>query len=233
MITTEHFNFKQYEGTDLFNPLQVEAQNIASIDDNLYDVKTAAVQTATEIKNGTVHNITRRVTGASTIRFVATSDWNKGDTVTVDGVQVSALLPTGEVLPTGAWKINANVLAILTGTVLTVYTTAPVTNVDAYTLEGHRASYFMRAEAGAVKSKSLRVLLPATDWIASGSAFIQTVAVANVTANTNLIASPGDGYWSPSINNSVRAARQAAGTVTFQANSKPANDLYFNVIILG
>ena len=125
MKQTSHYKFKQYEGADLFNPLTVEAQNIQDIDAGMYANKTAAVQSATEVKSGTVHAITRTVPGASVIKFVATSDWTAGDTCTVDGVQVTALLTTGETLPTGAWKINASVLAILNGTVLTVFVSAP------------------------------------------------------------------------------------------------------------
>ena len=147
MKTTTNYGYKQYEGSDIFNPLTVEAQNIQSIDTNMGKNRDAAVQLATEIKSGTVHAITRSTTGAAVIRFVATSDWAQGDTCTVDGTQVSTLLPTGETLPDGAWKINSNVLAILTGTLLTVFTTAPAgggTEIDADTLQGHDAAYFMR-----------------------------------------------------------------------------------------
>lgn len=54
MKQTSHYKLKQYEGADLFNPLTVEAQNIQDIDNGMYANKTAAVQSATEVKSGTV-----------------------------------------------------------------------------------------------------------------------------------------------------------------------------------
>ena len=186
MKNTTNYNLKQYEGSDLFNPLTVEAQNVQSIDAGMYANKTAAVQTATELKSGTVHALTRSVPGAAVIRFVATSDWTSGDTCTVDGVQVTTLLTTGETLPTGAWKINANVLAILNGTVLTVFTSTPTGgggDIDADTLQGHDAAYFMSRADGALKSVGSTVLLNNGNWTESGSVYVQTVAVGGVTAD--------------------------------------------------
>lgn len=236
MKTTTNYNFKQYEGTDIFNPLTVEAQNIQSIDTNMGKNRDAAVQLATEIKSGTVHAITRSTPGAPVIRFVATSDWVQGDTCTVDGVQVSTLLTTGETLPGGAWKINANVLAVLNGTVLTVFTSTPSgggTEIDADTLNGHDAAYFMSREDGALKSVGSTVLLNNGNWAQSGSAYTQTVAVAGVTADSNVVTSPSATGWVKSQENNVRCTAQAAGTLTFTADSIPDASIYFNVIILG
>lgn len=236
MKTTTNYGYKQYEGSDIFNPLTVEAQNIQLIDTNMGKNRDAAVQLATEIKSGTVHAITRNTPGAPVIRFVATSDWNLGDTCTVDGVQVSTLLTTGETLPTGAWKINANVLAVLNGTVLTVFTSTPSgggTEIDANTLQGHDAAYFMSREDGALKSAGSTVLLNNGNWAQSGSAYTQTVAVAGVTADSNVVTSPSTSGWVKSQENNVRCTAQAAGTLTFTADSIPDASIYFNVIILG
>lgn len=236
MKNTTNYNLKQYEGSDLFNPLTVEAQNVQSIDAGMYANKTAAVQTATELKSGTVHALTRSVPGAAVIRFVATSDWTSGDTCTVDGVQVTTLLTTGETLPTGAWKINANVLAILNGTVLTVFTSAPTGGggeIDADTLQGHDAAYFMSREDGALKSVGSTVLLNNGNWTQSGDAYIQTVAVGGVTAESNVVTSPSATGWAKSQENNVRCAAQANGTLTFTADSIPDASIYFNVIIVG
>lgn len=236
MKNTTNYNLKQYEGADLFNPLTVEAQNVQAIDAGMYANKTAAVQTATELKSGTVHALTRSVPGAAMIRFVATSDWTAGDTCTVDGVQVTTLLTTGETLPTGAWKINANVLAILTGTVLTVFTSAPTGgggDIDADTLEGHDAAYFMSREDGALKSVGSTVLLNNGNWTQSGSVYVQTVAVGGVTAESNVVTSPSATGWAKSQENNVRCTAQAAGTLTFTADSIPDTSIYFNVIIIG
>lgn len=236
MKTTTNYSFKQYEGTDLFNPLTVEAQNIQSIDTNMGKNRDAAVQTATEIKSGTVHAITRLTPSAAMIRFVATSDWTTGDTCTIDGVQVSTLLPTGETLPTGAWKINSNVLGVLTGTLFTVFTTAPTGgggDIDATTLDGHGPEYFMSREDGAVKSVGSTVLLNNGNWTASGDKYVQTVAVGGVTATTNLVTSPAASGWEKAQENNVRCTAQAAGTLTFTADSIPDASIYFNVILLG
>ena len=236
MKTTTNYGYKQYEGNDIFNPLTVEAQNIQSIDANMGKNRDAAVQLATEIKSGTVHAITRSTPSASVIRFVATSDWAQGDTCTVDGVQVSTLLPTGETLPGGAWKINSNVLAVLTGTLLTVFTTAPSgggTDIDADTLQGHDAAYFMSREDGAVKSVGSTVLLNAGSWVQSGDKYVQTVAVGGATANKNIITSPAASGWAASQDSNIRCTAQGDGTLTFTADSIPKESVYFNVILLG
>ena len=236
MKTTTNYGYKQYEGSDIFNPLTVEAQNIQLIDTNMGKNRDAGVQLATEVKSGTVHAITRNTPGAAVIRFVATSDWAQGDTCTVDGTQVSTLLPTGETLPGGAWKINSNVLAVLTGTLLTVFTTAPAgggTEIDADTLQGHDAAYFMSREDGALKSVGSAVLLNSGNWAQSGTAYIQTVAVAGVTANNNLVTSPSANSWAKSQEFNVRCTAQASGTLTFTADSIPDASIYFNVIIVG
>ena len=236
MKTTTNYGYKQYEGSDIFNPLTVEAQNIQSIDTNMGKNRDAAVQLATEIKSGTVHAITRNTPGAPVIRFVATSDWTSGDTCTVDGVQVTTLLTTGETLPTGAWKINANVLAVLNGTVLTVFTSTPSgggTEIDADTLQGHDAAYFMSREDGALKSVGSTVLLNSGNWTPSGSVYVQTVAVGGVTAESNVVTSPSATGWAKSQENNVRCTAQANGTLTFTADSIPDASIYFNVIIVG
>lgn len=236
MKTTTNYGYKQYEGNDIFNPLTVEAQNIQSIDANMGKNRDAAVQLATEIKSGTVHAITRSTPSASVIRFVATSDWTQGDTCTVDGVQVSTLLPTGETLPGGAWKINSNVLAVLTGTLLTVFTTAPSgggTDIDADTLQGHDAAYFMSRDDGAVKSVGSTVLLNAGSWVQSGDKYVQTVAVGGATANKNIVTSPAASGWTAAQDNNIRCTAQGDGTLTFTADSIPTESVYFNVILLG
>ena len=236
MKTTTNYGFKQYEGSDLFNPLTVEAQNIQSIDTNMGKNRDSGVQTATEVKSGTVHSITRLTPSAAMIRFVATSDWTAGDTCTIDGQQVSTLLTTGETLPTGAWKINSNVLGVLTGTLFTVFTSAPTGGggeIDADTLEGHDAAYFMSREDGAVKSVGSTVLLNNGNWTQSGDVYVQTVAVGGATADGNIITSPSATGWVKAQENNVRCTAQAAGTLTFTADSIPDASIYFNVILLG
>lgn len=121
MTTTTYYNLNIVEGTDIVNPLTVDNPNYEKIDEAMHDNAVAGVTLASEIANGTVHAITRENSECAVIRFIATSVWKAGDTATVDGVPVTALLPSGETLPNGAYVINANVLCILTGTNLTVY----------------------------------------------------------------------------------------------------------------
>lgn len=121
MTTTTYYDLNIVEGTDIVNPLAVDNPNYEKIDKVMHDNAVAGVTLATEIANATVHAITRENSECAVIRFIATSEWKAGDTFTVDGVPVTALLPSGETLPDGAYVINANVLCILTGTNLTVY----------------------------------------------------------------------------------------------------------------
>lgn len=237
MKSTSNYGYKQYEGSDIFNPLTVEAQNIQSIDEDMADNRNSGVQVATEVKSGTVHAITRTIQSAAMFRFVATSDWTTGDTCTVDGTQVSTLMCTGEALKTGAWKINSNVLCVLNGTLLTVFTTTPTdggsTDIDATTLEGHPASYFMTAADGATKSVGSSVLLNSGSWAQSGDVYTITVAVGGVTSSTNIITSPAAGSFDTGVNAMIRATAQGDGTVTFTASSIPDTNVYMNVILLG
>lgn len=121
MTTTTYYDLNIVEGTDIVNPLTVDNPNYERIDEVMHSNAVSGVTLATEIANATVHAITRENSECSVIRFIATSEWKAGDTATVDGVPVTALLPSGETLPDGAYVINANVLCILTGTNLTVY----------------------------------------------------------------------------------------------------------------
>ena len=121
MTTTTYYDLNIVEGTDIVNPLTVDNPNYEKIDEAMHNNAVAGVTMATEIANATVHAITRENSECAVIRFIATSNWKAGDTATVDGVPVTALLPSGETLPDGAYVINANVLCILTGTNLTVY----------------------------------------------------------------------------------------------------------------
>lgn len=121
MTNTTYYDLNIVEGTDIVNPLTVDNPNYVKIDEVMHDNAVSGVTLATEIANATVHSITRENSECAVIRFIATSEWKAGDSVTVDGVAVTALLPSGETLPDGAYVINSNVLCILTGTNLTVY----------------------------------------------------------------------------------------------------------------
>lgn len=119
MQYTTHYNLNLPEGTDIVNPLIQDNPNYSSIDNAMYDNKLRVIGTATELTTGTVHAITRADTDIPVFRFVATSDFNAGDTFTVDGVSVTAKLPDGTNPKNKAYRINYSVLAILDGTLLT------------------------------------------------------------------------------------------------------------------
>lgn len=147
MRKTANYELNIAEGSDRYNHLTIDNPNYEKIDTTMKENEDSAVQTATELKSGTVHAITRNKPNASMFRFVATSDFTSGETFTVDGQQVTAMLPNGATLGTGAYHINANVLCCLVGTNMTVYTIGVAENVDASTLEGHSADYFATADA--------------------------------------------------------------------------------------
>lgn len=144
MQTSEYFDLNIYEGTDIFNPLTVENDNIEKIDEQMFLNSIATVGQATELKSGTVHALTRENPDASMFRFVATSKFDRGDTFTVDGIQVTGLRTDGKALDDGAYVINANVLCCLTGTVLTLFVaTGDVAKADdADRLGGELPSYY-------------------------------------------------------------------------------------------
>lgn len=119
--TSSHYNLFIGEANDNFNPLTQMNQNTRDIDTGMWANKLKSVQTATELKNGTVHALTRNVPDAEMFRFTATSDYATGDTFTVDGSQVTGVLPNGQPLPNGAYLINSEVLCCLVGTKLTFF----------------------------------------------------------------------------------------------------------------
>ena len=105
MQNTTNFNLKIYEGTDLFNPLTVENENTQVIDARMKANQSGTVGTASHLLTGSVHAITRAIPNASMFRFTATSKFTLGDSFTVDGVSVTALMPNGTAIPDGAFVI--------------------------------------------------------------------------------------------------------------------------------
>lgn len=144
MQRTDNFNLIVVEGSDTVNLLTQMNPNTEVIDEQMFKNQNAGVQTATELLNGTVHAITRSIPDASMIRFTAVSRFTAGDTFTVDGVQVSALLPSGEQLPDGAYIIGSEVLCVLKGTLLTVFAVSGTVALskNAEKLGGELPSYY-------------------------------------------------------------------------------------------
>lgn len=144
MNSSTYYGLNLAEGSDIVNPLIIDVPNYEKIDEVMHDNATASVGLATELLTGTVHALVRSNDETAVFRFIATANFTAGDTFTVDGVQVTALLPTGEPLGTGAYVINANVLCILTGTLLTMYVPSGAVAVaeDSNKLGGELPSYY-------------------------------------------------------------------------------------------
>lgn len=194
MRTTTNYKLNIAEGTDKYNHLTIDNPNYEKIDDTMKSIEDASVPVATELKSGSVHAITRNNPNASMFRFVATSKFTTGDTFTVDSKQVTALLPTGQPLSTGAYVINSNVLCCLVGTNLTIYCPGIPENVDATTLEGHDSSYFASADdLKSVRSAATSAGIVANDANSKADRALAKTAVPkftklldnfNVTINT-------------------------------------------------
>lgn len=123
MLHSTHYNLNLAEGTDLVNPLTVDVPNYQTIDSALFANEQAGVGTATELKSGTIHAITRTNTNTNVFRFRATSVFNVGDSFTVDGGSVTALYPDGSTLKERCFIVGSEVLCMLTSGQLTVITT--------------------------------------------------------------------------------------------------------------
>lgn len=177
---TANYKFITPVGSDQFNPLTDSNPNWESADTVIKKVENQSIAVATEVKSGSVHAITIPEGAGNMFRFVATSKFGAQDTCTVNGTQVSTLMPNGTTLPDGGWVINSNVLCCMTGTVLTVYTTigGDSGNIDADTLDGHSANYFATAKAlDGVKSTA-----EAASRIANSAS--TTATAANTLANS-------------------------------------------------
>lgn len=148
MQTSEHYELNLAEGTDTVNPLTIDVPNYETIDEAMYGNYLAGNGKATELLSGTVHAITRE--GEQEVfHFTATADWTAGDTMTVDGQQVTVKLPSGEALGTGAYVINSEVLCIIEGTLVTAYVpSGTVTEAaNALKLGGELPEYYGTASA--------------------------------------------------------------------------------------
>lgn len=238
MTNTTNFNLIEYEGSDLFNPLSVENVNMQRVDLALKQIQALGVGTATEVVSGTVHALTRQQPDNKVFYFVATGNWQVGDTVTVDGVQVSCKTPAGVTPPAGAWVINSAILGVLQGTLLTVYVTAAAEagEIDADTLQGHPANYFATAadlDNKANKSTGSSVQLTVGGWTVSGDGYQQIVTVAQVDANTNIVVSPSPNSFDAAVAAQIRPTAQGQNQITFYATATPEQSVYMNIIRIG
>lgn len=148
MRKSTNFDLNLVEGSDLVNPLVQDVPNYEKIDEQMYKNESNSIGVATELKSGTVHALTRQIPNATVFRFQATSNFTAGDTFTVDGIQVSALTPSGETLASGCYIIGSEVLCALRETLLTVYVSGGTvtTAQDSEKLGGRLPEYYGTAE---------------------------------------------------------------------------------------
>ena len=118
--TTTYYSLLKPAATDSYNHLVYDNPNMDTIDATMKANSDAAITSATCIKSGTTHTIVRSNTDAPVFRFTATGDWNAGDTMIVDGVTVTPYQVDGTALLNGAYIINTEVMAIISGSRVTV-----------------------------------------------------------------------------------------------------------------
>ena len=144
MNTTTNYGLKQYEGSDEFNPLDVDVYNNAIIDGAMHDNAVNSVPDATHILSGTVHTIIRSNPDAPMFKFVATADFTFGDSFTVDGIAYTAQTTSGDQLQTNAFVEDATVLCCLEGSDFTLYVNNMGTAPDSAMLGGELPSYYAK-----------------------------------------------------------------------------------------
>lgn len=157
MQYTTHYNLNLPEGTDIVNPLIQDNPNYSAIDSAMYANKLRVIGDASEIASGTVHAITRVDTDIPAFKFVATSDYNTGDTFTVDGVTVTARRADGTVLKNKAYVINSTVLCILDGTILNLIGIEGVIEADDVDYDNQSSGLAASNTQGAIDELASRV----------------------------------------------------------------------------
>lgn len=128
--TTTNYGLFIAEGTDLFNPLTQTNPTYEKIDTQLKKNADNSVTSATETKTGIVHALVRDVPSSNVIRFVATSNFESGDTFTVDGIVVVATTTSGEQIADGAFIAGNSVIGVLNNNRLTLFVSVKPTSVE-------------------------------------------------------------------------------------------------------
>lgn len=225
MTNTPNYNLLLAEGTDLVNYLTQTNPNFSTLDTIIKGVSDLTVTPATEVTTGTAHAISRSLADATVIKFTATSNWQTGDTMTLDGNPVTPLKTDGTTLKTGDYIIGSAVLMIQDGTRLTVLVASSPDAGDINydnTVSGLTANKVQGAiDENAAAINTINSNLSATEFGA-------TVALANsIYTVASPYTFPSDGYvivYSPtnayriiihdSSNSSATSRYFSVGTVT-------------------
>ena len=129
MTQTPNYGLNIVEGNDIVNPLIQTNPNFVAIDLALKANADASIASALEVKTGINHAIT--YTGdAPVFRFVATSDYETGDTYSVNGDTVTVRCMDGSVPKNRAYVINQSVICILVGSLLTIVGASSTVNAS-------------------------------------------------------------------------------------------------------
>lgn len=108
---TTYYEFNKPTGDDLVNPLIDQIPNWDIADNALHGLSVNSIGTATEVVALGVHALTRvHQTDAKFIQFIATGDYDAGETFTLDGVAIAAAYPDGSPLVQDAYVTGATVL---------------------------------------------------------------------------------------------------------------------------
>ena len=146
MNQSTNYNFNLPEGTDLVNLLTQLIPNWSSLDSILKGVDDSTFASATETVSLGVHAITRSNPDSKLLRWIATANFEAGDTFTIDGISTPAALPSGESLGEDAYIAGSVVLAALNAdeSALTVFVTSGAIAVaaDSERLGGELPSYY-------------------------------------------------------------------------------------------
>lgn len=146
MNQSTNYNFNLPEGTDLVNLLTQLIPNWSNLDTILKGVDDNTFSSATETVSLNVHAITRSNPDSKLLRWIATANFEAGDTFTIDGISTPAALPSGEALGEDAYIAGSTVIAALNSdeSLLTVFVTSGAVAVaaDSERLGGELPAYY-------------------------------------------------------------------------------------------
>lgn len=150
-----------------------------------------------------------------------------GDSLTVDGQTISAALAGKQdsITVTGILKRTAS--GIVAADAGTDYQ-APIAAGGITSDKLAAGAVTAQKLASAVKSTAVLVTLAASGWIGNQI----TVNVTGVTAENNIIVAPSESSRAAYLASGIRCTAQGAGTLTFAADSTPADDVAVNVLII-
>lgn len=148
---TTYYEFNKPSGSDLVNPLVDNNPNWDKADAALHGLSVNSIGTAVEVITLGVHALTRIAQpDAKFFVFIATGDFDAGETFTLDGVAINAALPDGSALGADCYVTGACVLVGLNAdnTLATFFLPSTgATAPDSERLGGELPAYYATASA--------------------------------------------------------------------------------------